>query len=343
MENVFKINTNIELIQDEDTADEAFASVSLNPFYQWAKIVVTDNRPNENKHRIPKSEFDNLTKTGIFAPVKMAESGVSRGHEEALGKPIGTITQFAVEGDRLIALSALWKKERPEDISSLKEMYLDGKPPQVSWEVAYESEREEDDGVTALLGTTLTGLAVVSDPAYGGRTPFAKMASKNNEEEADSVEELEKANNRIAELEIEVSTLEEQLLEKKDYEDLKAKLEELQEFKAEIERLEKEIEKLDEIKDKFKDAGVEKDDAYFDENKQTLLSLDSATLDFMIQEMVSFAEKQSEASAGGDDGDTDEDGNPKIPDFKSKKSTKKSAKDIADGLRKIDDDKRKQK
>ena len=341
MENVFKINTNIELIQNEDAADEAFASVSLNPFYQWAKIVVTDNRPNENKHRIPKSEFDNLTKTGIFAPVKMAESEVSRGHEEALGKPIGTITQFAVEGDRLIALSALWKKERPEDISTLKKMYLDGKPPQVSWEIAYETEREENDGVTALLGTTLTGLAVVSNPAYGGRTPFAKMASKNNEdeEEADSVDELEKANTRIAELEIEITTLKEQLLEKKDYEDLKAELEKLQEFKAEIERLEKEVEELDNIKDKFNDAGVEKEDAYFTENKQTLLGLDSNTLDFMIQEMVSFAEKQSEASTEEDE----EDDNPKIPAFKSKKSAKVTSKNIADGLRKIDNDKRKQK
>lgn len=338
MENVFKINTNIELI--EDTTDgEAFASVSLNPFYQWAKIVVTDNRPNENKHRIPKSEFDNLTKTGIFAPVKMAESEQSRGHEEALGKPIGTITQFAVEGDRLIALSALWKTERPEDISSLKEMYLKGQPPQVSWEISFEKEQEEDDGVTALLGTTLTGLAVVSNPAYNGRTPFVKMASKNkeDEEEANSVDELEKANTRITELETEISTLQGQLDEKKDYEDLKAELEKLQEFKTEIERLEEEVEKLAEIQAKFEEAGVEKEDVYFNENKQTLLSLDSDTLDFMIQEMVSFAEKQSEAEVD------DEDDNPKIPDFKTKKSAKLSIKDMAEGLREIDEDKRKQK
>jgi len=341
MENEYKINTNIELI--EDTADgEAFASVSLNPFYQWAKIVVTDNRPNENKHRIPKSEFDNLTKTGIFAPVKMAESELPRSHEEALGKPIGTITQFAVEGDRLIALSALWKTERPEDIASLKEMYLKGKPPQVSWEISYEKEQEEDDGVTALFGTTLTGLAVVSNPAYSGRTSFVKMASNDNkeEEEADSVDELEKAKTRIAELETEISTLKEQLEEKKDYEDLKAELEKLQEFKTEIERLEKEVEKLAEIQAKFEEAGVEKEDVYFTENKQTLLGLDSDTLDFMIQEMVSFAEKQSEASVEEEDEDNP---NPKIPEFKSKKSAKKSLKDIADGLRKIDNDKRKQK
>jgi HAMP domain-containing protein len=342
MKNVFKVNTNIELIEEKDTAGEAFASISLNPFYQWAKIVVTDNKPNENKHRIPKSEFDNLTKTGIFAPVKMAESEQSRSHEDALGKPIGTITQFAVEGNRLIALSALWKKERPEDIASLKEMYLDGKPPQVSWEVAYETEREEDDGVTALLGTNLTGLAVVSDPAYKGRTPFVQMATRNKKkkEEADSVDELEKATTRIGELETDISTLKEQLKAKEDYEDLKAELEKLQEFKAEIERLEKEIEKLAEVKDKFDEAGVEKEDAYFTKNKQTLLGLDENALDFMIQEMVSFAEKQAKASAN--DGDED-DSNPKVPDFKSKKTAKKSPSELAESLREIDKNKREHK
>lgn len=338
MENVFKINTNIELIQDKDTAGEAFASISLNPFYQWAKIVVTDNKPNANKHRIPQSEFVNLTNTGIFAPVKMAESEISPGHDETTGKPIGTITQFAVEGNRLIALSALWKKERPDDINLLKDMYLNGKPPQVSWEVSYEKEQEEEDGVTALLGTTLTGLAVVSNPAYAGRTTFVAMSSKDNneEEEADSVDELEKAKTRIAEMEIEITTLKEQLKAKEDYEDLKAELENLKEFKAEIERLEQEIELLAEIKDKFDEAGVEKEDAYFSENKKLLLGLDANALDFMIQEMVSFATKQSQAS-------TDENPNPKIPDIKGKKPVTMTPKELADGLRDVDENKRKQK
>ncbi|GAG53488.1 unnamed protein product, partial [marine sediment metagenome] len=111
-------------------------------------------------------------------------------------------------------------------------------------------------------------------------------------------------------------------------------------FKTKIERLEEEIEKLDEIKDKFDVAGVEKEDVYFTENKQTLLGLDENELDFMIQEMVSFAEKQAEASA--DDGDED-DSNPKVPDFKTKKTAKKSPSEIAESLREIDKNKREHK
>lgn len=177
MTNKFSLTTQIDLLEDSKDAGEAFASVSLNPSFQWAKIVVTDDRPNLNKQRIPEEEFENIIRTGLFAPVKMAESAISNGHDEAFGKPIGTITQLAKDKNRVIALSALWKKEREEDIKLLKDMYSKGNPPNVSWELSYSEAKAEEDGVEALYGTSLNGLTVVGSPAYAGRTQFVAMAA----------------------------------------------------------------------------------------------------------------------------------------------------------------------
>lgn len=171
------LTTQIDLLDDDKDLGEAFASVSLNPSFQWAKIVVTDDRPNLNKQRIPLEEFDNLIRTGLFSPIKMAESNISKGHDEALGKPIGTITQLAKEKNKVIALSALWKKERTDDISMLKDMYTKGTPPNVSWEISYADSKIEEDGTEALYGTSLNGLVVVGSPAYAGRTQFIAMAA----------------------------------------------------------------------------------------------------------------------------------------------------------------------
>jgi hypothetical protein len=286
MEN--KIQLNAELILLEEDKENAFASVSLNPFYQWAKIVVTDDQPNANKQRIPEEEFENLIRTGIFSPIKMSEGTISPGHADAVGKPIGILAQLVKEGNKIISLAALWKKERENDIAMLKDMYLKGTPPQVSWEISYSEEKEEEGGIKALIGTVLNGLAIVTNPAYAGRTSFVAMASEGQEDKNSSMnEELEKLNLKIAELEKTLADAKAELEKQKtDAEVLNRELEELRVYKENIEKEKAEAEKFDNIKKKFADAGIAKDETFFNEKKAELLSLTEEALDFMIQELI---------------------------------------------------------
>jgi len=89
------------------------------------------------------------------------------------------------------------------------------------------------------------------------------------------------------------------LLETKDAE-LTAKeieLASLREFKASIEAETVKAEKLSQIKEKFAGAGIEKTDSYFADNAEFLLNLGEAGLDFLVQELVAFVGKTSEASS----------------------------------------------
>jgi hypothetical protein len=312
-----QINAQLELIDTLDSENEAFASISLNPTFQWAKIVVTDDQPNANKHRVPIEEFDNIIRTGIFAPIKMTESEISKGHQEAMGKPIGTITQLARVSNKIVALAALWKRERPEDIELLKKMYQDGAPPNVSWELSY-ADSEIKDNVEDLHGISLNGLTVVSLPAYTGRTQFIAMASEDNDQSDDTDDQSGKEENIVNEEELKqtISDLEAKVKELEDNLSTKeAELTELKAYKQNIEAQELKASRLAEIRKKFEDAKIEKDEQYWDEKAETLLNLDDASLDFMIQELVAFAEKNASAS---DTEKTKKD----IPNFSNVKDTK---------------------
>jgi len=318
----FTIPTQFELLDD----NEEVASVSLNPLYQWAKIVVTDDQPNANKVRIPQGEFDNLIKTGIFAPIKMAEKAISDGHEDAFGKPIGIISQLTKEGNKIIALAALWKKERPEDINKLKEMYKNGTPPQVSWEISYVDSSLEEGGIEALQGTILTGLAVVGMPAYSGRTPFVAMSAKENKEEF-SVEDKEILEQKISELEQKLADALKQLDEKtNELQTNLSELDTLRTFKSEFDKKAEEETKLANIKTKFTEANLTKDEEYFVTNKEMLLGLSDPALDFMIQELVAFSSAKNEEKSS--------DKKPKVPDLKDNKNeSSEDPKALAQALR----------
>ncbi len=289
MNKTINIDTSIEFLNE----NYANASISLNPNFQWAKIVVTDDMPNGNKQKIPLDEFDNLIKTGINSPIKMARNKISLDHKEAFGNPIGVITQLTKEGNKLIALSALWKKERSEDVAALKELYVNGTPPQTSWEISYEISEVDPEGVEVLKNTSLNGLAIVGLPAYEGRTPFIAMSSKNTEEL--TVEEIEKVKLELEAVKKDFNDAKSNFEQKnKELEDLNKELTTLREYKASIEEKENQIKKLNDIKNRFKEAGLEKDENYFEKNKETLLSFDETKLDFMVQEMVAFSAKPKE-------------------------------------------------
>lgn len=391
MEKIENIISDLRLINVEEGLGEndAFAAITLNPTLRWIRFILTDDQPNENKQRVPESEFDNLIKTGIHMPIKMAEGGISLGHEGT--KPIGVITNLKRVANKIEGLAALWSRERPEDVDLIINEFNSGRIPQISWEIPY-TDIVNENGVQNLIGVCLRAATIVGLPAYAGRTPLLAVASNEFEGEwhmgdsesakwtrayindlpdsaflyvepggkkdeegktvprelrhlpyknADGEIDLPHLRNAIARLEQAntgekegeswlTDSLREKLLKKarsllesakysteenemNEIEDLKAKLEEaekqikelrsaleaanselesLREFKAAVERENSNAEKLANIKNKFIEAGIHKDEEYFNNNKGLLLSLDESAIDFMIQELVAFASRK---------------------------------------------------
>jgi len=139
----------------------------------------------------------------------------------------------------------------------------------------------------------------------------------------------------IEELESEVSALKTALAEKdtaiSEKEALltekEAEITPLKEFKENIEAEAKLNEKFASIKTKFAEAGIEKTEEYFTENREKLLSLEESAFDFLLQEMVSF----KEATASQNEEELDEEGLPKV---KGSGGGKPSIKEMAEFLNK---------
>lgn len=303
--------TNLEDMLQLVNEGIADASVSLNPSFSWAKFILTDDQANENKQRIPKQEFSNLIKTGVLAPIKM-EVGDPNG-DHANSTPLGVISHLKEVDNRIEGLAALWTREREEDVTALKEMYKGGRLPQLSWEVMYEESQTDDSGIEDLLGTALRAVTIVGMPAYAGRTPIVALASKN-ETEDDNVDELEQSKARITELEQIVASKDEELTT------IKTQMTELQSYKDTAEKEKADIAKLASIRQKFSDSGLSKEDTYFVENKERLLSMPDETLDFVIQEMVSFSRVTATSEVH-------------LPPIVDKTSGELSIKEIAERLR----------
>jgi hypothetical protein len=177
-ESIFDTNIDnlVQLVNDDELAseNEAISSVLINPAVTWAKFILTDDMPNKNKQRIPESEFDNLIRTGIYMPIKMAYEKMGD-HKEAF--PLGVITHLKKAGKQIKALAAFWSQERPKDIEYIKTALASKQPVNVSWEIQYADSDLEDDGITALKDTSLKGVVIVATPAYAGRTPILAIAS----------------------------------------------------------------------------------------------------------------------------------------------------------------------
>jgi hypothetical protein len=381
-----KSNTNVKNTIKFNNRDMKSADSALmyNPFAMMVKFILTDDLPNGNRHRIPKEEFPNILKTGVYMPVKMVDGEIG-GHENA--KPIGVITHLMEETlddgtNRILALAALWGLERPEDVEYIKNQMETVGEVNVSWEVSFANQVIEDGGVIALQDVVLNGVSIVKNPAYQGRTRFLAIAAKaemwspayieNLPDESflyvgeggkryfavkdatglvsesrllEAAKELEKSefpeeikgsvrtkinqylselygglynetpdveekleNKNLSELEGKLTSLESTLSEKQQLvESLQAKVEELEaekssmlaeittlkEFKASIEEKEEKARKLAEIKAKFAEAGIQKDDSYFEENGEKLLKMSPEQLEFIIQEFIQFKSTQA--------------------------------------------------
>lgn len=320
----------VQLIDENEVKSEmgeAFASYMWNPTVTWAKFVLTDDKKNANGERIPKEEFENLIRSGVHMPVKMAIGEISPGHPGT--KPLGTITHLKEVSTEdgttaIVALAALWSHERPADVEFIKKRFAERQPVDVSWEILYEdsifnAESESMD----LMGTVLSAATIVGNPAYTGRTPFLSIAAKKKseatvettdpenlaEEESMNIEELqakvteletqlaeassklEAANTAVAEKDTEIARLAEENSAKE------TELVPLRELKASIDAENEKKEKLASIKTKFIEAGLNKSDEYFVENGDKLMKMDEDLLAFHIQETVANLSDEARTSS----------------------------------------------
>lgn len=312
----------IELLSENEVESEmgtAFAAFMSNPSVTWAKFVLTDDKTNANGERVPKEEFKNLLRSGIYMPVKMALGEISAGHPGT--KPLGTIThlkevQLEDGASAIVAIAALWGQERPADVEFIKQRMAEKQPVDVSWEILYQDAKLNTEKKSMdLLGTALRAATIVGNPAYEGRTQFLSISAKkvgeatieeittdpanNSEDELMEKNELEA---RVAELEPKLNDVQAKLtaaettLSEKDAEIARlteentakeTELVELRQYKSSIEDEVAKAEKLDSIKAKFTEAGLEKDDEYFAENAERFLKMEEDSLNFFIQEMAS--------------------------------------------------------
>lgn len=176
----------VELVSEDEvraTVGDVVASLMLNPLVSWAKFILTDDTPNGNKMRIPVSEFDNIIKSGLHMPVKMAQGKIEEDHSNA--EPIGVITHLKkeiVDGvNQIVGLAALWLKERPSDVQYLRSLMDSGKDINLSWEISVGERRASAGGVIDLIGVVMNAATIVGRPAYEGRTRFIAMAAKNRD------------------------------------------------------------------------------------------------------------------------------------------------------------------
>ena len=310
---------------DDEGLKEALAAVVKNPYITWTKFTLTDDEPNMNKQRVPLDEFTNLISSGVHMPIKMAYSEISDGHDGTF--PIGVITHLKKFKNTIVGLAALWSSERPEDIGIIKDKFNKKEPLNLSWELAYSSSKEdENSGVTDLLGVNLKAATLVGIPAYAGRTQIQAVASKNEKGDK-TLEELEKIQKELADSLVENTELKDKVANLETAAStINTELEELRAFKSDIVAEQERADKLEAIKTKFSEAGIVKEDTYFEEKGSILLGLDEASLEFFIQEAVSFAskeEKEEEAEAGVT----------KIPSFVAEKPEKVNIKELAKSLR----------
>jgi hypothetical protein len=319
MEDEFKridLNTTSEFLDSEIKDDLALASVNYNPAFNYLKFVLTDNIKNANKQRIPISEFDNLVKSGAYAPIKMGMGRIEPGHEDA--SPIGVISHLKKEDNKIIGLAAIWSKERPAEAKIIKENHAKGIPTNLSWEIYYTNSTKDEEGVEDLEGCSLRAVTLVGRPAYEGRTQILSVASEiTSSEISDTVTtemeedvELKELEDKVTALTTELETAKAALEAKQAELDAKAseltakaeeltaketelasivaEREELKQYKATTEKEQEDNKKLNEIKGKFSESGIIKEESFYKDNKDMLLGLAPSAMEFFMQELVSF-------------------------------------------------------
>jgi hypothetical protein len=174
-----KISTfNIQLGFIDDLAQAGLPEEYKNPLLTWAKFVFTDDEPNANKQGVGQDEFPNLIKSMSYMPIKVnydPEFGLG-GHSDAY--VFGVIKAGQQQGNKVIAVGALFNDEYPDIIEFFKQEIAGGGKVDFSWEIRYK-DSEQKDGVEWLKGVTTKAVTAVKHPAYEGRTSLISISTKD--------------------------------------------------------------------------------------------------------------------------------------------------------------------
>lgn len=194
-----------------------------HPYLTSAKFVFTDDKPNGNNQAVDAEDFDSIIKSAVGMPIKMSFTGSDVGHHRGayiIGFMKNLTKNVTEDGtNQLIADAALYSEEFPEEVSYLKEAFAKGDAPGVSYEMGY-SDPIFKNGVEFLKNIVTGAATFVKFPAYGKRTALLALASAKDEPDfintmkalvaqaegpnnkgGKSVEDLDKANRKIEELE----------------------------------------------------------------------------------------------------------------------------------------------
>lgn len=272
------------LFQTDASFDENEETVNENPFLGKLMFVLTDAEPNKNKQGIPQDSFPLLINSGKLMPIKIAEGQEQLDHENAI--PVGPIFDLNIDENRIVGQAAIWKTEHSEAYNMLKQMFENGEPINISWEICYSEASVDDDGIEWIQDPILRAATIVNRPAYDGRTPVIAVASEIAQQDADGSTENELSKEEILE---KISTLEDEIAK------MRKELEELRMYKAMREKIDIEEAKYNERLKEISEAGVQFSDEELSEYRATWISMSDEDFKNMIL-ILKKAMKTSQSS-----------------------------------------------
>jgi hypothetical protein len=172
------LNISLNFIEEKDLAQAGIPDEYKNPLLTWVRFVFTDDKPNANRQGISQDEFPNLIKSMAYMPIKAnfdSEFGLE-GHSDA--RIIGVIKAGQQEGDKVVAVGAIYHDEFPDVVDFFKKEMSEGNRVDFSWEIRYK-DSEEKDGVEWLKSITTKAVTAVQHPAYEGMTPLVSISAKD--------------------------------------------------------------------------------------------------------------------------------------------------------------------
>ena len=172
------LNISLNFIEEKDLAQAGIPDEYKNPLLTWVRFVFTDDKPNANRQGISQDDFPNLIKSMAYMPITAnfdSEFGLE-GHSDA--RIIGVIKAGQQEGDKVVAVGAIYHDEFPDVVDFFKKEMSEGNRVDFSWEIRYK-DSEEKDGVEWLKSITTKAVTAVQHPAYEGRTPLVSISAKD--------------------------------------------------------------------------------------------------------------------------------------------------------------------
>ena len=286
---------------------EAIAQTTDQQITSKLKFIFTDFQPNANRMVVPQTEADSIMSSALFMPVKINFDDGPGGHPQSA--PVGTIISMVMENEQIIAESLLWDLEFPEVSDWIKTMWAEKKDVNFSWELLYnpEASAEDTDGNLVLKDTKVRGITIVDNPAYEGRTRLLSVAEKKMELEAqiaDLSAKLDTLISRIpvvveAELEAVVSDINQLTVTQEELDELT----QLRGFKIEYDKAVARAELIARRKSALTEAGINFDDAAFDERSDSILAMDDAIFNRYVQDLALVSKRPvpNEATSSKDD------------------------------------------